>query len=130
MRKIGHVSILVNDYDEAIDFYVNKAGFDLLTDNDFGDGMRWVTVAPSKENDAAIVFVKADTEIKRARVGSQAGEHVFLVVETDDCLRDYKRMKEKGVSFVSEPKHVSWGIEAVFEDLYGNQLDLLQPSRQ
>lgn len=70
------------------------------------------------------------TPKERARVGSQAGEHVFLVVETDDCLRDYNRMKERGISFVSEPKHVPWGIEAVFEDLYGNQLDLLQPIRQ
>lgn len=113
---------------EAIDFYVSKAGFDLLADNDFGEGMRWVAVAPSKESDTAIVFVKADTEKKRANIGSQAGEHVFLVVETEDCLRDYERMKANGVTFKSEPKHVPWGIEVVFEDLYGNQLDLLQPS--
>lgn len=128
MRKLGHVTLLVNDYDEAIDFYVNKAGFALLADNSFGEDMRWVAVAPSKESECAIVFVKADTEQKRQSIGSQAGEHVFLVVETDDCLRDYEQMKEKGVRFADEPKHMPWGIEVVFEDVYGNRLDLLQPN--
>lgn len=128
MKKLGHVTVLVNDYDEAIDFYVNKVGFELLADTNFGEGMRWVAVAPSKEGGSAIVFVKADTDQKSARIGSQSGEHVFLVVETEDCLGNYKRMKENGVSFASEPKHMPWGIEVVFKDLYGNQLDLLQPN--
>lgn len=128
MRRLGHFTMLVHDYDEAIDFYVHKVGFELLADNDFGDGQRWVTVAPSKDSGSAIVFVKADTDAKRARIGSQAGEHVFVVVETEDCLGDYARMKGLGVKFAGEPVHVPWGIEVVFEDLYGNKLDLLQPS--
>src|SRR5690606_40622848 len=97
MQKLGHVTVLVHDYDEAIDFYVNKAGFKLLADNDFGEGMRWVAVAPSMDSGTAIVFVKADTDQKRSRVGSQAGEHVFLVVETEDCEGHYERMKQNGV---------------------------------
>ncbi|UHA61219.1 VOC family protein [Metabacillus litoralis] len=125
-RKIGHITILVSDYDEAIDYYVNKLGFVLLTDNSFGEGMRWVTVASSRESETAIVFVEADTAEKKARVGSQAADHVFLVIETDDCLREYHIMKEKGVRFLGEPQEMPWGTEVVFEDLYGNRFDLLQ----
>ncbi|GIO60172.1 MULTISPECIES: VOC family protein [Paenibacillus] len=125
-QKIGHVTLLVNNFDEAIEFYTEKAGFVLLTDNHFGNGMRWVTVAPSKDAQTAIVFVVADTEAKQDRVGTQAANHVFLVVQTDDFYRDYEQMKANGVHFLSEPKEVPWGIEAVFEDLYGNRLDLVQ----
>lgn len=125
-RKIGHITILVSDYDEAIDYYVNKLGFVLLTDNSFGEDMRWVTVASSRESETAIVFVEADTVEKKARVGSQAADHVFLVIETDDCLREYHIMKEKGVRFLGEPQEMPWGTEVVFEDLYGNRFDLLQ----
>lgn len=126
MKKIGHVTILVKNYDEAIDFYTQKAGFILLTDNNFGNGMRWVTVAPSKDSETAIVFVEADTAEKEARLGTQAANHVFMVVHTDDCYRDYEKMKSNGVNFFGEPKEVPWGIEVVFEDLYGNRLDLVQ----
>jgi catechol 2,3-dioxygenase-like lactoylglutathione lyase family enzyme len=125
-RKIGHITILVNDYDEAIDFYTNTLGFTLITDNSFGEGMRWVTVAPSKQNETAIVFVKADTDEKKQLVGSQAAQRVFLVIETDDFFRDYSLMKEQGVTFLGEPNEMPWGIEVVFEDLYGNRFDLLQ----
>lgn len=125
-RKIGHVTLLVKDYDEAIEFYVQKAGFTVTADNDFGNGQRWVSVAPSERSETEIVFVLADTEEKLAKVGRQAADHVFLVLETDDCHRDYISMKEKGVKFLGEPRKVPWGTEVVFEDLYGNLLDLLQ----
>lgn len=125
-KKLGHVSLLVKNYDDAIDFYINKAGFVLLSDNAFGNGMRWVTAAPSKDSQTAIVFVEADTTEKEDRIGNQAANHVFLVIQTDDCYRDYNNMKSNGVVFLGEPKEVPWGIEVVFEDLYGNRLDLLQ----
>ncbi len=125
-RKIGHITILVNDYDEAIQFYTQKLGFELLADNAFGNGMRWVSVAPSRQNGSAIVFVKADTREKAERVGTQVANHVLLVMETDDCYRDFAAMKEKGVTFFGEPKEMPWGIEVVFADLYGNRFDLLQ----
>ncbi|MDU5945817.1 VOC family protein [Paenibacillus macerans] len=126
MKKIGHVTLLVKNYDEAIEFYTKKAGFVLLTDNAFGGGMRWVTVAPAQDAGTAIVFVEADTADKVDRVGSQAAGHVFLTVQTEDCYRDYEHMKANGVKFFGEPKEVPWGIEVVFEDLYGNRLDLVQ----
>ena len=125
-KKIGHISLLVRDYDEAIEFYVNRLGFALLADNAFGPGMRWVAVAPSKDAETAIVFVQADTPEKMERVGTQASNHVFLVVHTDDCRRDYEAMKSRGVEFFGEPQEVPWGVEVVFQDLYGNRLDLVQ----
>jgi predicted enzyme related to lactoylglutathione lyase len=126
MQKFGHIIILVNDYDEAINFYVNKMGFIKLIDNPMGTDLRWVTVAPSKDNETRIVFVRADTPEKQARVGNQVANHIFIVLEADDCKRDYESMESKGVEFLSEPKQMPRGLEVVFSDLYGNQFDLLQ----
>jgi catechol 2,3-dioxygenase-like lactoylglutathione lyase family enzyme len=125
-KKIGFVTILVKDYDEAIKFYKEKLGFVLLADNSFGNGMRWVNVAPSSNNETSIVLVEADTIEKMERLGSQAANHVFLVIHTDDCRSDYEEMKARGVHFFGEPGDVPWGVEVVFEDLYGNRFDLVQ----
>lgn len=125
-RKITHVTVIVKNYDEAIQFYTEKLGFELVTDNSFGQGMRWVTVAPSRDNETAIVLVEADSKDKVERLGSQAANHVFLVIHTDDCRRDYEEMKARGVHFLSEPNEVPWGIEVVFEDLYGNRFDMVE----
>ena len=128
MNKIGHITVFVRDYDEAIEFYTKRLGFQLLTDNDFGNGNRWVTVASQCQNETAIVFVKADSEEKLNLVGNQASDHVFLTIITDNCIRDYETMKSKKVKFYGEPTEVPWGIEVVFEDLYGNKFDLVQPN--
>lgn len=125
-RKIGFVTILVKDYDEAIQFYREKLGFEVLADNQFGHGMRWVSVAPSRDNETALVMVAADTDEKLDRLGSQVANHVFLVIHTDDCRRDYEAMRARGVHFFGEPRDVPWGVEVVFEDLYGNRFDLVQ----
>jgi catechol 2,3-dioxygenase-like lactoylglutathione lyase family enzyme len=125
-RKIGYVTILVKDYDEAIKFYTESLGFELLADDAFGNGMRFVKVAPSRGNETAIVFVEADSSEKLERLGSQVANHVFLVIHTDDCRRDYEQMKAKGVHFFGEPELVPWGVEVVFKDLYGNRFDLVQ----
>jgi len=88
--------------------------------------MRWVTVAPPKQKELEIVFVEANTQSMSERVGNQAAEHVFLVLETDDCMKDFHTLKSRGVKFYGEPQEMPWGIEVVFEDLYGNIYDLLQ----
>ena len=128
MKKIGHVTILVNDFDEALDFYKTKLGFEVRADDSFGEGQRWVSVAPSPEAELAIVFVLADTDEKRERVGSQVADHVFLVLETEDVQQDFERLRAAGVEFHGEPRQMPWGAEVVFEDLYGNVIDLLQPA--
>ncbi len=128
MKKLGHLTILVKDYNEALEFYVGKLGFIKKSDNSFGDDMRWITVAPPDQESFEIVFVKADTEEKLKIVGKQGADHVFLTLQTDDCWRDYKEMKEKGVHFTGEPIDQFYGTEVMFKDLYGNLFDLIQVS--
>lgn len=125
-KRLGHITILVDDYENAVNFYVGKLGFAKIMDNPMGQNLRWISVAPDMENETKLVFVLADTPEKMSRLGSQVANHVLLVIETDDCLRDYNTLKEKGVGFFGEPKQMPWGIEVVFADPYGNRLDLLQ----
>ena len=124
--KIGHITLLVKDFDEALSFYVEKLGFVKRQDTKFSGDNRWVTVSPKDQPEPELTFVLADTEEKKAAVGKQAGDHVFMTVQTDDCRRDYQIMKEKGVKFYGEPTDQMWGVEVVFEDLYGNLYDLVQ----
>ena len=99
-------------------------------DTVFWGDMRWVTVSPQNQPDLELTFIKADTEGKLKALGKQAGDHVFLTLETNDCQRDYNAMKAKGVKFYGEPTKQTYGIEVVFEDLYGNLFDLIQRNKQ
>ncbi len=124
--KIGHITLLVKDFDEAADFYVEKLGFQKSRDDKFKGGMRWVTVSTKDQPELELTFVLADTEEKLKALGKQAGDHVFMTLLTNDCKRDYETMKAKGVKFYGEPTKQMWGIEVVLEDLYGNLYDLVQ----
>jgi len=124
--RIGHVTLLVKDFDEAARFYVEKLGFIKRQDTTFWGSMRWVTVSPKDQLDFELTFVLADTEDKLKALGKQAGDHVLMTLDTDDCNRDYEAMRAKGVKFYGEPTEQAWGIEVVFEDLYGNLYDLVQ----
>jgi Lactoylglutathione lyase and related lyases len=124
--KIGHVTLLVKNFDEALDFYVNKLGFVKQQDAKFWGDQRWVTVSPKDQLDFELTFVLADSEEKQAALGKQAGDHVLFTLDTDDCIRDYKALSAKGVKFYDEPTEQLWGTEVVFEDLYGNLFDLVQ----
>jgi catechol 2,3-dioxygenase-like lactoylglutathione lyase family enzyme len=128
--KIDHITILVKDQDKATKFYVEKLGFKKQQDTVFWGDMRWVTVSPIDQPDLELTFVKADTEDKLKALGKQAGDHVFLTLETDNCRRDYDAMKAKGVKFYGEPTEQSYGVEVVFEDLYGNLFDLIQRNKR
>jgi len=127
MRRIGSVALLVHDYDEAIAYYTGALGFTLLEDSPRGDGKRWVRVAPAGGTDAtALLLARAATEAQRAQVGCQAGGRVGFFLHTDDFMRDHAAMQARGVKFVEMPREESYGIVAVFEDLYGNRWDLLE----
>jgi predicted enzyme related to lactoylglutathione lyase len=126
IKKISFVTIFVKDHDEAIRYYTEKLGFIVTNNLSSSDGYRWVTVAPSRDSSTAFTLVKADTDVKRERTGSQAAGHIFIVLETDDIHDDYKRMLANGVKFFGEPKALPYGTEALFEDLYGNRFDLVQ----
>jgi catechol 2,3-dioxygenase-like lactoylglutathione lyase family enzyme len=124
-QRLSLTALLVADYDEAIDFYVRKVGFDLVADTDQGAGKRWVVVRPPG-SDAGLLLAKVAGE-QAARVGDQGGGRVMFFLETDDFARDQQRMLAAGVRFAEAPRHEPYGTVAVWEDLYGNKWDLIQP---
>ena len=126
MNKIGHITLLVKDQDEALKFYIEKLGFQKHQDLVIAEKMRWVTVSPKGQTDLELTFVVANSDEKRKAVGKQAGDHVFLTLESDDCRKEYKALKEKGIKFYGKPEVQAWGVDVVFEDLYGNLFDLVQ----
>lgn len=126
-QSLLHVALVVRDYDEAIDFYVRQLGFTLVEDTDQPDqNKRWVVVAPPGSTGTSLLLARASTPEQAAFVGNQAGGRVFLFLHTDDFWRDYKRMVSLGVRFIRQPKEESYGVVAVFEDLYGNRWDLIE----
>jgi catechol 2,3-dioxygenase-like lactoylglutathione lyase family enzyme len=126
-QSIVHVALVVRDYDEAIQFYVEKLQFTLLEDTyQPQQDKRWVLVAPPGSSDTALLLARASTPEQEKFIGNQAGSRVFLFLSTDDFWRDYNRMISLGINFVREPKTESYGTVAVFEDLYGNLWDLLE----
>ena len=125
-RSIAHVALVVRDYEEAIDFYVNKLGFVLVEDTYQPEqDKRWV-VKPGSDGSASLVLARASTPHQENYVGDQAGGRVFLFLRTDDFWRDHRAFSEAGVEFVREPVEADYGIAAVFKDLYGNLWDLVQ----
>lgn len=127
MPHIALVTLLVHDYDPAIAFYTGPLGFELVEDTDRGDGSRWVVVRP-RGGAGGLLLARADADAQRAGVGAQTGGRVGFFLHTDDFARDHARMTAAGVRFLEEPRHEPYGSVAVFEDLYGNRWDLLQPA--
>lgn len=125
---IGHVALVVRDYDEAIAYYTRSLGFELVEDAPLGAGKRWVVVAPRGGRGAALLLARAANAEQASRVGNQTGGRVFLFLRTDDFRRDHRCLRRRGVRFVEEPREEAYGTVAVFEDLYGNRWDLLQPA--
>jgi len=126
-QNIVHIALVVKDYDEAINFYVNKLKFELIEDTYQPEqDKRWVVVAPPNSSGVTLLLAKASKPEQYDFVGNQSGGRVFLFLNTDDFWRDYERMISVGVKFIREPKEQEYGVVAVFEDLYGNQWDLLQ----
>ncbi len=125
-QKIGYVSLLVRDYDEAIKYFIEMLLFELVEDTRLADGRRWVLVAPPGSRERRILLAKAATPEQTARIGDQAGGRVLLFLHTDDFWRDHDDMKWRGVRFLETPRREDYGTVAVFEDLYGNRWDLLQ----
>ncbi|PVM71464.1 VOC family protein [Caulobacter radicis] len=125
-QHLALLSLLVRDYDEALAFYVGKMGFDLVEDSELGAGKRWVVVSPGPGG-SRFLLAKAADERQVAMIGGQGGGRVWLFLHTDDFDGDHARLSAAGVSFLEEPRHEAYGSVAVFEDIYGNRWDLLQP---
>lgn len=129
-QYIAQFAILVKDYDEAIDFYTKKLNFELIEDTKQSEEKRWVVVKPKGATETAILLAKAANQEQVSRVGNQTGGRVFLFLYTDDFWRDYNEMQEKGIKFIRKPQEEVYGTVAVFEDLYGNLWDLLEPKNK
>lgn len=126
-QEIVHLALVVRDYDDALDFYVNKLGFTLVEDTYQPEqDKRWVVVAPPGSSGSTLLLARASKPEQEPFIGNQTGGRVFLFLNTDDFWRDYNDMLAKGIHFVREPKQAEYGWVAVFEDLYGNLWDLLQ----
>ncbi|MBJ6637448.1 VOC family protein [Streptomyces sp. DHE7-1] len=134
MRRVALVTLVVDDYDEAIRFYTDALGFRLVEDEPRPDGSRWVVVEPDARGGGAaghgtgLLLARARSAEQRTRLGDQTGGRVGFFLHTDDFARDHARMTAAGVTFLEEPRHEPYGTVAVFQDLYGNRWDLLQPA--
>jgi uncharacterized glyoxalase superfamily protein PhnB len=126
-QKIVHISLVVDDYDEAINYYTSVLNFTLIEDTVLTETKRWVLLAPKGSKECCLLLAKAINEEQKSRVGNQTGGRVFLFLQTDNFKRDYENLVDKGVSIVREPVKETWGTVAVFEDLYGNLWDLIEP---
>jgi catechol 2,3-dioxygenase-like lactoylglutathione lyase family enzyme len=129
-RRLAAFALLVRDYDEAIDWFCDKLDFSLVSDEDLGEGNRWVTIAPARSDGAALLLARAATQEQLALVGGQGAGRVLLFLETDDFDRDHARMAARGVTFLEEPRREAYGSVAVFLDLCGNRWDLIEPQRR
>jgi lactoylglutathione lyase len=125
-QRIGNIALLVENYDDAIEFYTKKLQFELTEDTDLGGGKRWVQISPPNSTGTNLILAQASSEDQLKSVGNQAGGCVFLFLQTNDFWRDYEFMKAQGVEFIEEPRVEEYGTVVVFKDLYGSKWDLLQ----
>mgnify|MGYP006234793497 CR=1 FL=1 len=129
-QRIAHIALVVKDYDEAIEFYTKKLDFTILEDTKLDEKKRWVMVAPPGAKECSLLLAKAANEKQSESIGNQTGGRVGFFLFTDDFWRDYNKMVERGISFIREPNEFEYGTVAVFEDLYGNLWDFIQPNEQ
>ena len=128
-QQIGNIALVVDNYDDAIEFYTKKLQFTLIEDTNLGGGKRWVQISPPNSNGTNLLLAQASNEEQKQSVGNQTGGRVFLFLQTNDFWRDYELMKANGVVFIEEPRVEEYGTVVVFQDLYGNKWDLLQLNR-
>ena len=126
-QRIAHIALVVKDYDEAIEFYTKKLDFILIEDTVLSETKRWVLIAPQGDPGARLLLAKASDPVQQTRIGNQAGGRVFLFLHTDDFRRDYSKMQQRGINFIRPAREEAYGTVAVFEDLYGNLWDLIEP---
>ncbi len=128
-QHIAHIALVVSNYDDAIKFYTEKLNFILVEDTQLSETKRWVMVKPAGDGQCCLLLAQAATEEQKSRVGNQTGGRVFLFLYTDDFWRDYSNLLAKDIHFVRPPVTEPYGTVAVFEDLYGNLWDLIQPTK-
>lgn len=126
-QRIAQLALVVRDYDEAIAFYRDQLKFSLIEDTTLSETKRWVVMTPPGNSNTCLLLAKAANDEQLSRVGNQTGGRVFLFLYTDDFNRDYEYYVSVGIKFVRPPSKEEYGTVAVFEDLYGNLWDLIEP---
>ncbi len=129
-QRLVHITLLVDDYDKAINFYTQKLNFKLVEDTVLSESKRWVIISPPGSEGCGLLLAKAANEEQSSRIGNQTGGRVFLFLETNEFRRDFENLQSKGVSIIREPVIEAYGTVAVFADLYGNLWDLIGPTLQ
>jgi catechol 2,3-dioxygenase-like lactoylglutathione lyase family enzyme len=127
-QHLTHIAIVVDDYDKAIEFYTQKLHFTLVEDTKLSDIKRWVLVRPKGASECSLLLAKAANETQKNSIGNQTGGRVFLFLNTDNFERDYQNLLDNHIKIVREPSKEVYGMVAVFEDLYGNLWDLIEPA--
>ena len=127
-QNLTHIALVVNDYDETIKFYTEKLHFNLIEDTKLSETKRWVIVAPPGNSGCSLLLAQASGEEQKSRVGNQTGGRVFLFLHTDNFERDYQNLIDKKIKIIRQPQKEVYGTVAVFEDLYGNLWDLIEPA--
>lgn len=127
-QNLFQISLVVNEYDEAIEFYTKKLQFELIEDTKINEQKRWVIVKPKGENSCALLLAKAKNEEEKSRIGNQTGGRVFLFLHTDNLARDYENLQKQNICIIREPVQEDFGKVLVFADLYGNLWDLIEPN--
>ena len=125
-QKIIYISVIVRDYDEAIEYYTKKLNFNLIEDTKLSDTKQWVVVSPPGSKETSILLSKASTPEQKKYIGNQSGGRVFIFLHTDNFFEDYNRLRKNGIKFLEMPREEKYGTVAVFEDIYGNKWDLIQ----
>lgn len=128
-QNIAHIALIVSDYDEAINFYVNKLNFDLVEDTKLSEEKRWVLIKPKGTNNCKILLAKAANDEQKSRIGNQTGGRVFLFLSTDNFDRDYSNLLSNKIKIIRKPIVEPYGKVCVFEDLYGNLWDLIEHNK-
>jgi predicted enzyme related to lactoylglutathione lyase len=128
LKRIGHIRLLVRDYDEALGFYTEKFGFVKTLDGEIGPGIRELAVSPSTDDSTVIRFEEPSRDDERSQIETQLPNRLVQLV-TDNMDETYRQMKSRGVSFGEEPQEAPWGKQALIKDLYGNMFDLLDPAK-
>lgn len=128
-QNLTHIAIVVDDYDKAIAFYTQKLHFTLIEDSVLSPVKRWVLIRPKGANECSLLLAKAANEEQKSRIGNQTGGRVFLFLNTDNFKRDYQNLIDNNIKIVREPSFENHGTVAVFEDLYGNHWDLIEPKK-
>ena len=128
-QNIGYISLIIPNYDEAKNYCTTTLGFDLVEDTDMGEGKPWLVVKPKGSNGTALVLAEAKSKEEIAMVGGQGAGRVWLFLHTDDFYRDHQAYTSKGVRFLETPREESYGTVAIFQDLYENKWDLLEPKQ-